>query len=234
MARFKPALPRLQRGDPLARGLVGAWEFNEGSGLYVRDHSGYGHDATLVGGPTWGPGRAGHSVYCNGSGQYIDMTPPIADVISNPFSMVLWMRSTDSDISAVFGGMGSTATTYPIAMFQNQRPGSTASGIRFLLRGNSSATYRSTGSSNAVNDGNRHCLVATWDASTLQVFVDGEAQTDTYDTGTPTGYSFSTLSLGVLHRYTLVYYAEIYSDTFRMYDRALGEDEIRQIYVEGG
>lgn len=51
--RTKPKLPVLQRGHPLARGLVGAWPMTEGSGATTRDAANR-HTMTLTGtGTTW-------------------------------------------------------------------------------------------------------------------------------------------------------------------------------------
>ena len=67
MGIFKPLPPRLQRGHPLARGLVGAWEFTEGSGLMAYDSSGYGNHGTLENGAAWSGGRAGSAALFGGN-----------------------------------------------------------------------------------------------------------------------------------------------------------------------
>jgi len=52
----KPLLGQLINwAHPLARGLVGAWVMNEGSGSKVYDLSGNGHEGVFVGNPLWVP-----------------------------------------------------------------------------------------------------------------------------------------------------------------------------------
>lgn len=58
---------------PLARGLVGCWLFNEGTGSRVFDLSGYGNHGTLTNTPTWVNGDDGSAInYVSTSSQYID------------------------------------------------------------------------------------------------------------------------------------------------------------------
>ena len=49
-------------GHPLARGLVGCWFMNEGSGNIVQDLSGNGNTGTAVTAPTWVPGKFGAAI----------------------------------------------------------------------------------------------------------------------------------------------------------------------------
>lgn len=65
---------QLIRGHPLVKGLVGAWLFNEGSGLKTFDLSGNGNHGTFGAGaaaPTWKPSRTGIALDFDG-GDYID------------------------------------------------------------------------------------------------------------------------------------------------------------------
>ena len=56
---IKPVLgSQLKYGHPLARGLVGYWLINEGSGSIINDLSGNGNTGTLLG-PTWKAGKFG-------------------------------------------------------------------------------------------------------------------------------------------------------------------------------
>jgi hypothetical protein len=48
MSRVKPTNPQINRSHPLARGLVGAWAFEDGGGSVLRDVSGHGLNGTLT------------------------------------------------------------------------------------------------------------------------------------------------------------------------------------------
>lgn len=52
-SRTKPFEPTLQAGHPLARGLLGAWEFADRTGGTVRDSTSFHYDGTTGGSPTW-------------------------------------------------------------------------------------------------------------------------------------------------------------------------------------
>lgn len=73
----------LQRSHPLARGLVGAWLFNEGSGLTAYDSAGR-NNGTLTNGPTWGAGVFGKCLMFDGSNDWIntDLIPPTTGTYS--------------------------------------------------------------------------------------------------------------------------------------------------------
>jgi hypothetical protein len=49
-----------------ARGLVGYWKFDEGSGTTANDSSGYGNNGTLYNSPTWTTGKVGGALSFNG------------------------------------------------------------------------------------------------------------------------------------------------------------------------
>lgn len=75
----KPLLGRpINKAHPLARGLVGCWLLNEGSGLKVFDLSGYGNDGTLndMTESDWIPGEKGSVLTFDGSDDEINFGNP--------------------------------------------------------------------------------------------------------------------------------------------------------------
>lgn len=95
MGIFKPLPPRLQRGHSLARGLIGAWEFTEGSGPGLYDAVN-GHTGTLVNIPAWAGGRAGSSLKFNGSSQYVNLDTLSSTIFTDVpgFSISGWAYPT--------------------------------------------------------------------------------------------------------------------------------------------
>ena len=77
---------------PLARGLVGCWLFNEGTGNKVIDLSGNGNNGTLLN-PSWTGGKDGHALSFNGNADliYVPSAPNL-----NPASITLmgWVYPT--------------------------------------------------------------------------------------------------------------------------------------------
>src|SRR3989344_1329664 len=62
--------------DATTRGLVGYWNFEEGTGTTAADATDQGNDGTLTGGPTWVSGKAGNgtALEFDGSTQYVEIT----------------------------------------------------------------------------------------------------------------------------------------------------------------
>jgi len=71
---LKPPKGRLLKlsGHPLAKGLVGYWLMNEGSGNIVNDLSGNGNSGTLVANASWVPGKFGPAINLDGTGDLIN------------------------------------------------------------------------------------------------------------------------------------------------------------------
>ncbi len=73
---LKPVLgSQLNLGSHLARGLVGFWLFNEGSGNKVFDLSGNGNTGTFVNDASWVSGKFGSAVQLDGDGDQVTFTP---------------------------------------------------------------------------------------------------------------------------------------------------------------
>ncbi|MBU6320943.1 hypothetical protein KGO04_00145 [Patescibacteria group bacterium] len=53
-------------------GLVGYWNFDEGSGTVAHDRSGQGNNGTLVNAPTWVKGKVNGALSFNGTNQCVD------------------------------------------------------------------------------------------------------------------------------------------------------------------
>lgn len=102
----------LDWAHPLAKGLVGCWLFNEGSGDRVFDVSGNGNDGSIVGSP-WSAGNSGWVLDLNGSSDYL--TAPIS-IIQSQGSIALWIRpdysTGDSAVHGLFGSSNEGAQNY--------------------------------------------------------------------------------------------------------------------------
>jgi len=87
-----PGMPFVNRTHPLARGLVGLWLFNEGSGNKVFDLSGNGnHLTTFVGSVGWAAGKYGPALNFPGVMNYVansSATPAITTDVTIVCSVV--------------------------------------------------------------------------------------------------------------------------------------------------
>ena len=91
---LKPSIfTKLMRGHPLARGLVGCWLFNEGSGGQVFDLSGNNHPGTFVNTPTWVPGKFGPAIdFVDTDSDYIDVLNLPEGFITPPCTVIVWLK----------------------------------------------------------------------------------------------------------------------------------------------
>ncbi len=89
---------QINRTHPLVKGLIGAWPFNDGTGLKTWDYSGNANKGTLEGGATWAPGRRGWAVNCDGVDGRIDCgnAAPLDQIGNGDFSVVFRMKSKDA------------------------------------------------------------------------------------------------------------------------------------------
>jgi len=86
MPQLKPTRGiRLNKSHPLARGLVGCWLFNEGSGGQVYDLSGNGGDGTITG-AVWSAGKFGSALDFDGGTDVISVGSKA--VIDNILSLI--------------------------------------------------------------------------------------------------------------------------------------------------
>jgi len=78
-------------------GLVGYWNFNEGTSTVATDFSGNGYNATLVNAPTWVAGKMGSALNFNGTTQYVQL-PNIASRFVNEATFSIWMKRESNSV----------------------------------------------------------------------------------------------------------------------------------------
>src|SRR3990167_8862308 len=73
-------------------GLVGYWNFDEGSGATVADSSGNGNNGTLSGGPTWVTGKVGSGALSfDGTNDYINIPSSALYDFAGDFTVSAWV-----------------------------------------------------------------------------------------------------------------------------------------------
>jgi alpha-L-arabinofuranosidase len=77
--------------------LTGHWTFDEGSGTVAHDSSGHGHDLTLSGGATYGPGLVGpYALSVRGNSQYAASSTSVIDTTQS-FTVSAWVNLTNTN-----------------------------------------------------------------------------------------------------------------------------------------
>ena len=80
--------------DSLTRGLIGYWDFNDGSGTTAKDWTPYANDGTFVGNTAWATGKVGSAVTLDGTNDYVLTTLNVAG--QKGLTSAFWFYQTSS------------------------------------------------------------------------------------------------------------------------------------------
>lgn len=156
----------LNKSHTLARGLVGCWLLNEGSGSKVFDLSGDGINGTFDAGnpPTWTPGKTGSALnFVGASDQFVDLGGNLSLLKPQTMSIVVLVKAgVVADLTGIFDTTDAGGSN------------------GYILATNSSKFYfyiRDSGwsiaQSGAVSTGIWYYVVGTYDGTTVKIYVNG-------------------------------------------------------------
>src|SRR6056297_2146153 len=214
-------------------GLVGYWSMDEGRGNTASDFSGNGNDGTLEGNPQWVDGRHGKALDFDGSNDYV--------AISNyhyesdniyTISVSSWIKANSDGIIASFD-----RNEY----WRFEVGGNAASSGYVGMSFNGDGGQVDGFDSNAqVADGNWHHVVFTFVNGGAKLYVDGE-QENSITSGSYIGtggtrYGFIGVGSEAESfdgsKGPTDYFPGIIDET-RIYNRALSQSEIQDLYNRG-
>jgi hypothetical protein len=211
--RFPPGTPGLDG--------VSYWPLDEGSGLLAGDAAG-DHDALLVNEPTWTVGISGPGLAFNGTDQWLDTGASILDTDAS-YSVAAWLRldslggfataiSQDADQSSAFFLQYSGADNRFAFAFPSYRvlaPTAPEPGRWYHLTG--------------VRDG---------EDGVSQLYVDGELAATAEACGETAATGDTVIGRGKWAGNPVDFWrGEI--DQVHVYDRALSDGEVQQLYESG-
>ena len=201
-------------------GLIAYYPFNGNA----NDESGNGRNGVVYGASltTDRFGNPDKAYQFNGTSNYIDIPGTNnLHLNTNGLSLAAWINFTEpSDIHAI---VGKHISGYGNGYYLMIRP---ATIIEFLV--DSDYGLRSTES---YNDGNWHFVVGTFDGSTMKLYVDGalkSSQPKTYSS-----LNDSTLTIGKHHAGVATDFFNGKIDDIRIFDKAIGEAEVLQLFNDG-
>ncbi len=214
-------------------GLVGHWQFDDGSGNIAADSSGYNNTGTLMNGPVWtGQGELSF----DGIDDYVDIADNPNLDMTTKLTVALWMKQAASATKKVFVAKWDYRTQGCWA-FQtdNQNPDELRVFTATALDDSGAGGYGKTTSANLVA-GNWYHVAFVYDgagavnADRLKIYVDGREETLSFIGTIPSFLQDSSASVkigefgGTLHRY---FNGVI--DDIRIYNRALTAEEILEL-----
>lgn len=210
---------------------VGYWSFNEGTGSFVGDSSGYGHAGTLVNGTqaSWVTGINGSALYfpgqTGGAGTRVDISDSALLRLSNSGSFAAWIFSEDIGRDApILAKEGPGGLSY---WFGTYGP-SGAGHWGVLMDQNGSYNWDLDGRNRGNAPGGRWThLAATWNGSTVRYYVDGGLEGTGAWNGTIFG-SNAKLTIGMNSDWlTTAFRGAI--DEVHLYDHAISDNDVARL-----
>lgn len=185
---------------------------------------------SLVANPSWTIDAVGRQLTFNGTDQLEILDGDIYDYILNPFTWIMQFSTTDTDINVRFGGAGNSTDNDVLSSWGNGRPGG-GSGFSFLHRDATAGKWKWTGSTTTAHqDGNVHIAIATWDLTTLRVWLDNNELTDTSDAlPITTATTFDRRAIGCLRRGVNSLFADCSISLWSEHDRVITTSQRLQI-----
>ncbi len=218
------------------KGLVGYWNFNEGSGSTAHDSSVNGNIGTLqttaTALPSWTSGKFSNALSFDGTTNNL-LVPAAASITLGKvdFSYSLWMRTSTQSFATISAWRknDSSATTIQ-GLFTINRGTAIPGDLGFETWAWSTVSTRAS-STVAMNDNKWHNAVAVYTSSddTVRFYVDGVLN----DTKTQAGAAIDTsspfaLTIGSNTVSTQFFPGSI--DDVRLYNRALSASEVAALY----
>ena len=215
----------------LATGLIGHWEFEEGSGDIAADQSGNGNDGQ-INGTAWAEGRLGaYALEFNGTTDdhiWIGEYEPQPD---KTLTVALWAyaRSAPNWASMVKNWGGGTTGAFHLGLGQDS-----AGRLDVHITQSDGATVNVNHTELFPLEDWHHCAV-TADSSRIRLYLDGEEVAGGSYNGT-LKMSFPYLAIGVKPNdnggiQTGWGFWDGFLDSVRIYDRALTQEELQLAMV---
>jgi hypothetical protein len=148
-------------------GLVGYWKLDETSGTTAFDSSGNGHDGAVYGNPVWTTGQKNGALDFDGTGDFVNCgTGAWADLTAE-ITISAWVKCTFNKSWQAIVTKGDSSWR----LFRNSDPVDSEN-ASFTLNG-IGFTPAISGSTGPVGDDKWHQVVATYDGSSQNIYVDG-------------------------------------------------------------
>lgn len=217
---------RIAAGVYPTEGLIGFWRFDEGTGTTAGDTSGYGNHGTISG-ATWIGGVVGNALSFDGVDDVV-VVPHHSVFNIQSFTIIAWVFPKDF-VSQVYDiiyiiDKGGTSTDYPTwGLSYGGRTGK----IRVDC---ANSAWWTTGAYLTL-DTWQH-LAATWDTTTVKVYVNGVLKESSVFAGTN---PYNTRKVGIGMRDPATdprdQYHWGYIDEVAVYNRVLTDAEIAAAYA---
>ncbi|GAB1513850.1 LamG-like jellyroll fold domain-containing protein [Actinophytocola sp. KF-1] len=208
-------------GTPGADGIA-YYPFSEGTGTTTSDEVG-SHDATLVNGPTWTAGKNGNGLQFNGGNTYVDTGASLVNTAIGNYSVAAWVKLDSlGGFATAVSQDGDTNSAYFLQYSgQDNRFAFSFVGVRALAPA-------------PPNTGQWYHLVGVRDVTTgsLKLYVDGRLAGSASACVGSAGPG-NTVIGRAKYGGNQVDFWRGGIDQVHVYDRALTDAEVTQLYTSG-
>ena len=193
-------------------GPLAWWDFNEGAGVAVRDVTGHGYDGVIHGAAQWRPGPSGTALAFDGT-SYVEVPLPQTSRFEGPITIQAMICPTEEKPNT-YKSIVDLPGSYLLRL-DNPPEGGRLSFFVFL-DGEAEPRVQV----GVPEPSKWHQVVAVWDRASLHLWLDG-VKADRARSG----------SLALNNRLLRIGEGFIGAiDEVKIYDRALSEDEIRDLF----
>ncbi|MFZ4540429.1 MAG: LamG-like jellyroll fold domain-containing protein [Rickettsiales bacterium] len=215
----------------IASGLVGYWNFDEGSGTVAVDSSGNGNTGTLTNGPTWSantPFGTGTSLSFDGVNDRVDAGG--SGILTGSWSVSAWVRTPSSlpGSNRAIAGRSGPAPSYP----QNYLLYFSSADSRFRIGSNADG-YLTAISTTIVAPNNWYLVTGTFESTTrtFNIFVNGLNNGSATISALPTTSGPQLIQMGASDGSVPGNFWAGLIDDVRIYNTALSTGAVSKLYT---
>jgi|GEM_PF-2738822 len=202
------------------KGLVLYLPFEEGEGNIVYDESPYGNDGTIYG-ATWVKGRYGYALSFDGEDDYVKVPDSASLDITDDLTVVAWVKGYGFVVSKGVYGVPSDSKAYD---FDVESDGTVRA---WLVRVGTNYVVRST---TKIYTTKFNQIAFTFKSPKIRIYINGELDAEMEDPDVYINTNDLDLLIGRSWYGGDPLYFNGIIDEVRIYNRALSDEEIKQLY----
>ncbi|NTV22635.1 MAG: prepilin-type N-terminal cleavage/methylation domain-containing protein [Candidatus Yonathbacteria bacterium] len=231
-AKQKTALQFAAQNDRImGADAVGMWNFEEGSGVTVRDVSGWGNHGTISGATfttdTYNAGVSKYALSFDGVNDYVNLNN--ATVINpNQGAVSAWVKASHwnpTKMTIFSSEVGPAWAQLRLVLFSGSN-----NSLVFSVANGTSSTENIVTTENILNTGEWYHVMGTYDGSSVKIYLNGVIK-KTHLTNIVPGVFTPTKTVIGWH-YSNRFWDGIIDDV-RIYARSLTAQEVKEQYLAG-
>lgn len=217
------------RITPFTQGLVGYWRMDEDPAIHntsIIDESGEGNSGVLNTGDGATnksvAGKFNRAITFDGIDDYVALGNPVSLQITETITLSAWIKSNDkSEKKRIINKLDSGAGQQSYTLF-------TGTNGKVIFKFWTGGVAKSVSSTTDIVDGNWHQVIATYDGSSMRIYIDGVLEATTSSITGAIDNDSSNVDIGRKADNNQFFNGQI--DDVRIYNRALSSEEVLSLF----